>query len=427
MTSVNGAPARDDDRYLIVSTDGHAGPSLRHDLRPYCPARYLGDFDAFMAATEEAQDDNAGSFIARMFTDAAPEPIREAWSRTKACPGQADLAAREVDMDADGIAAEVVFAGGENDEVLPFIGFGADAGNAAYRGELRAVGGHIWNAWLADFVAPSPHRHIGVMQIPIWDVDAAIAEVRWAHAAGLRAVNFPAPRRDFRPYNDPIYDPLWETCVELHLPLVTHAGGGEPPLGVDAWGGLCIFRTELNWLSRRALWQMIFGGVFERFPDLKMVFTEQRVAWASETLGLMDSVHDDAVGMHWAEVLPMRPSEYWRRNCYIAGSFLAPYETAMTECVGERNLMWGADYPHTEGTWPHTHEALRHAFSTVPVERARRILGLNALAVYDLDAVKLHEIAARIGPRPADLAVPLPIEERPQHRGLAFRDRGDYS
>jgi predicted TIM-barrel fold metal-dependent hydrolase len=410
-----------------VSTDSHAGPSLKHDLRPYCPKHFLDAFDAFVLAAQGAPDNNAAQFISRLFGEGASPLVLEAYETTKNCPGQADMAARLRDMDADGVAAEVIFAGGENDEVLPFIGFGADAGDTAYSPELRAVGCHIWNAWLADFVSMEPYRHVGVMQIPIWDIDAAITEIRWGHGAGLRAVNFPAPRGDFPAYNDPLYEPLWRACIELNLPLVTHSGGGDTPLGVGGEGGMCLYRTELNWLSRRALWQLTFGKVFERHPDLKLVFTEQRVAWLAEALRHMDSIYEDAIVQGWSDVPPRRPSEYWVEHCYIAGSFLAPFETAMSATVGPANLMWGSDYPHTEGTWPYTRLALRHAFSSTPEAQARRILGENALAVYSLDGEKLRAIAQKVGPAPHEVSKPLSSSEIPAYRGLAFRDHGDYS
>lgn len=414
-------------RYLIVSTDAHAGPSVVKDLRPYCPRRYLDDYDAFIAASVQP-DDDIGRLRASLQSEYSQHLQLEALRRTKECPGQADMAARVSDMDADGVAAEVIFAGGQNEEGLPFIGFGSDAGSTSWSAELRAVGAHIWNAWLADFVSLDPHRHIGVMQVPIWDADAAVREVRWGYHTGLRAVNFPAPREDFPAYTSEVYEPFWAICEELRLPLVTHAGGGGPGLATDGPGGKYIHRAELHWLGRRGLWQLLFGGVFERHPGLKLVFTEQRVGWVPETLRELDSIHEDAVWQGWADdEKSVRPSQYWEQNCFVAASFIAPFEVRLHPVVGTGNLMWGSDYPHPEGTWPSTRLALRNAFAGVPESVVRKVLGENALRVYDLDESALRLVADRIGPKPAELDQPLEPQEFPAFRGLAFRERGAYT
>jgi predicted TIM-barrel fold metal-dependent hydrolase len=88
----------------------------------------------------------------------------------------------------------VIFHGSMIPFVSPALGVKHQAG-----GELVAVGQHIYNCWLADFVSQAPHRHVGLAYLPMWDVDAAVAEVEWAHEAGLRGVNFPAMRDGVHP------------------------------------------------------------------------------------------------------------------------------------------------------------------------------------------------------------------------------------
>jgi predicted TIM-barrel fold metal-dependent hydrolase len=124
--------------------------------------------------------------------------------------------------------------------------------------------------------------------------------------------------------------------------------------------------------------------------------------------------------------LSRKPSEYWATNCYIGGSFLAPFEVAQRHSIGEGNLMWGADYPHQEGTWPNTLLAIRYAFNETPIQDVRRILGENAVQVFGLDSVVLHDVASRIGPTPLEISLPVDAGEIPEHRGLAFREGGDF-
>ena len=94
------------------------------------------------------------------------------------CAGHHDPHVRLRDMDADGVAAQVIFAGGQNDTELPWVGFGWNAGPPEQR-ELKETSYRMWNHWISDFVSVAPDRLLGVMQIPIWDVDAAVREVEW--------------------------------------------------------------------------------------------------------------------------------------------------------------------------------------------------------------------------------------------------------
>jgi predicted TIM-barrel fold metal-dependent hydrolase len=405
-------------------------------MRRYCPAQYLEQYDQFVRDLRAgtAEMDYVAELIAKLLGSAAsgaPIDIHAdpAMKRKLAkmaeeshlhtgCPGHDDPHARLRDMDADGITAEIIFAGGQNAEAVPFIGFGADIGSQKVSPELRKVGEQIWNRWLADFVSVAPERLLGVMQVPIWDVDAAVREMEECRKAGLRAVNFPAPRSDFPPYNDRIYEPFWSACEDLEIPLVTHSGGGDIPLGFYGEGGSAIHGMESIWLGRRGLWELIFGGVFERHPKLRFTVTEQRMSWVAHTLRDMDYIHRSR-----QPSLPHRPSEYWAMNCYIAGSYMAHWEAELRYEVGVSNLQWGTDYPHQEGTWPYTSLALRNAFHDVPEPEVRKILGENALRAYYLDEAELRVIADRIGPTPEEIARPLEPGEAPEY-GAAFREAG---
>jgi predicted TIM-barrel fold metal-dependent hydrolase len=422
--------------YLVVSADSHAGPALVRQLRPYCPSRHLDAFDEYAAA--QARQSAPATDEANLSAEEvqsrrrqgglhASAAVTEAFANLRKCAGLQDPYARLRDMDADGIAADVIFAGGQNGEVLPFMGFGLDGGSVDVDAELRALGAHIWNQWLSDFVSVEPDRFVGVVQIPIHDVAAAVREVEWAAQAGLKAVNIPAPRRDFPPYTDPSFEPLWDICVESGVPLVCHSGGGETALGTEGPMGWALYHSESHWLSRRGLWQLIFGGVFDRHPSLKLVFTEGRVAWVPETLRDLDSIYLSEVFPDVRQALPRRPSDYWRENCYVAGSFLARFEVAMRDEVGPKNLLWGSDYPHVEGTWPRTKLAMRNTLWDVPVDDVRKILGENALAVYPLNADALADVAFRIGPTPTEIAQPVPEDELPAFRGFAFREVGNMA
>jgi predicted TIM-barrel fold metal-dependent hydrolase len=442
--------------YLIMSTDAHAGPSPERDLRSYCPTKYLADFDDYCRQARTGYEKILAAVAAGRAGDKVNPTLRElgaeATARCIECEGHSDPQARLRHLDEEGIAADVVFAGGQNFQDLPFMGKGWSAGSSRYNGELRSAAGKIWNRWLADYVSVAPNRLVGVLQTAVWDVETAVREIQWGVERGLRAVNLPAPRTDFAPYTSPIYEPLWQICAENGAVLMTHSAGGEEPLGMNDRRGRFLQIAENQWLGNRGLAQLIFGGVFHRHPNLRFVLAEQRVDFAPDLLRHLDSCYDTGIrgdktggGILPAspfiyeptdidrddpasgEALPKSPSEYWRSNCYLSGSFLAPYEVAQREQVGLGNLMWGSDYPHTEGTWPYTREALRHTFSGVPEDEARLILGETAVAVFGLDRSALVPIAQRIGPTPSEVATPLTPDELPLGRGGAFREFGSYA
>lgn len=422
-----------DRRYVIISADSHISPSMRDQLRKFCPAQHLAEYDAFVAEGDS-----------RTAALAEPPPASEKFLRCKermrTAPGVQDPKERLDVMDEQGIAAEVLFAGSGNGERVPFVGHGLNAGNRNMGDDLVAVGCRIWNDGVAEFCSEDPDRLLGVMQIPIWDIDATVEEARRSRQNGLHVLNLPAPRVDYLPYTSREYEPLWEVCEELGITLATHSGGGERPIGENEDCGYALVAMETHWLSRRNMWQMVLGGVFERHPALRIVFTEQRTNWITETLRDLDSVYAEDLQYHllsgkgarseWYQRpnLSKQPSEYWAQNCFVGASFLAPFEAARFHDFGMQNIMWGSDYPHLEGTWPVTRQALRNTFSGIPEADTRRILGETALDVYHLDADRMRAVADKIGPTPSDLDQPLGEDEVvPENRSYAFRPSGSWA
>lgn len=407
------------ERYLIVSSDAHLGPVMERDLRPYCPAEHLEAFDE-SAAAGRAQLSSGEN----RFRRGATGPILAHLDLINSKASLHDPAAFVADLDEDGIAASVLFAGGGNEELLPW-GVGPGAGDARIDPELRITGQHIWNSWLADFVSAAPERLIGVILLPIFDLDRAIEEIYWGKEHGLGAILFPGPREDYPAFNDPVYDRFWSVVEEVDLPLVCHGGGGTLPWYTGP-GAFQLFSAEMPWLTRRGLAQMMFGGVFDRFPNLRVGFTEQRAGWIAQDLRNFDSCCLDP--MRNLPDNPKRlPSEYWRSNCFVGGSYMARFEIDDRHEVGVETYTWGSDYPHPEGTWPNTTLALRNTFAGVPEDEVRMMLGTNAVRVYGLDETALRRIADDIGPTPAEIDVPLAPEELPEKVGRAFRTVGDWA
>jgi len=118
---------------------------------------------------------------------------------------------------------------------------------------------------------------------------------------------------------------------------------------------------------------------------------------------------------------PRSPEEYFQRQCFLGASFLHPADCEDRHRIGTRKLMWGADYPHLEGTWPHTLASLRETFAKVPEAELRAMLGGNAAQVFRFDVARLEEVAQKIGPslddiRAAARAAGPPIPTKPERR-----------
>jgi predicted TIM-barrel fold metal-dependent hydrolase len=420
---------------VIVSSDTHIGPLVNEQLSAYCPPGHRSAFDDFAAAHTKAQE----AFAA--FREGASGAFAMFMNHPNMrTPGHYDVDARLQDMDRDGIACEVIFHGSQNNEPIPFAP--QALGNVAqleFDPELASVGLHMYNGWLADLCSVQPERHVGLAQLPMWDIEAATREVEWAADAGLKGVNFPAMRHGvYLEYNDRRWEPFWSACEARGMVLATHVGAASPAQ-VSGPEGLALTSIEDGgYFARRAIWWMIFGGVFERHPDLKLVITESPGDWWSHTMDELDSVwFSQAINTPLREQVPKPPSEYAMQNVFVGASFMAPFEAEHAVRDGfSTQLIWGSDYPHIESTWqylddddeePITRLALRNTFSQIPPEATKTMLGDNGIHVYGLDGDALARVASRIGaPTLAELAVPIDaIPERAA--ATAFRKHAAWA
>ena len=418
-----------DDPLILVSCDGHVGPTLEQ-MRPYCPSEYLEQYDELIA-NRVAWDVWAPlrPILAEMSDRERADRINAEYDRNWQTAGHTDVHARLADMDAEGIAAECVYHSSQNGEPVPFIMGGSAFFDPLTGDTARAkVGIHIFNQWLADMCATAPDRLIGMIHIAAWDPEAAYAEVEWGAQHGLRAINFPTSRPGVVDADDPVWERFWSLCEDYDLTLNTHVGGAGGPIHYPGPGAMALSSVDRSgWLCRRHLPRMIFSGVLERHPRLKIVLTEQTGEWWATTMREYDLAWDE---LRWAhsDVVPRPPSEYCAEQVWIGGSYLSKSEAEFSVRDGYvPNLMWGSDYPHAEGTYQYpqspddpsfTHLALRHAFSGLAAHDAKLITSDNGLRCFSLRVDALAPIARRINsPTLRELATPL--DEIPQ--GLVSR------
>jgi predicted TIM-barrel fold metal-dependent hydrolase len=158
---------------------------------------------------------------------------------------------------------------------------------------------------------------------------------------------------------------------------------------------------------QQALWRLMLGGVFDRFPTLQLVLTEVRADWVPATLKYLDERFAKHPGK-----CELKPSEYYERNCAVTPSAPHRAEVEMLDQIGVSKVMFGADIPHPESTWPNSRQWIADAFGGLPDDQLRKVLGENAIRVYHLDRAELAKTAARLAVRPSDLFTGAALDDR---------------
>jgi predicted TIM-barrel fold metal-dependent hydrolase len=281
-----------------------------------------------------------------------------------------DPALRIKDQDRDGVQAEVLYG---------VLGASMRINDDEAATEIL----RIYNEWLAGFCRTHPDRFGGLACIPSHDMAAAVTEIRRvAKRGGVRGLDI-ANRRGMTALWDPWWNPMWDAAAETGLPVHFHTVGGTlpdytkmPPKVGRAAHATFISSFQLH--MAELLMAVIFSGVLERHPTLKLVIGESGTGWIPYVLDHMDLEWED----QYKDLdLTMKPSEYWRRQCY------ATYQTdrigvKLIDELGEDNVMWGSDFPHPDGIWPDSQEYIEKELGHLPERVRRKIVRDNAAKLY---------------------------------------------
>ena len=248
-------------------------------------------------------------------------------------------------------------------------------------------------------------------------MDLAVDDIHWAKEHGLGGVMMPALLPGGTFFFDPALDPVWAACVDVGLPVSQHGGTGAPTYGPPGFAAIMTLALEHSFYSGRSLWQMILGGVFERFPALRLAFIETEADWIAPVIRKLDrrlDWGDDWTG--WAQTLQrMRQftgsaRDYWAANCMAGISPFTEDQVPLDElarpsadydafAIGCDNAMFGVDYPHFESVFPETKvrvDALvQHP--SISAEVSRKILYENAAGLYGFDLARLASDVERVG------------------------------
>jgi predicted TIM-barrel fold metal-dependent hydrolase len=305
--------------------------------------------------------------------DPMTDETRKVWEISTEVEGIHDLDVRIKHMDAEGIAKEINF---------PSFGLGFSALPDL---ELREALFRVYNKAWAEMQGKAAGRSYGVPVISNWwDGARAKDAVQQIVDLGFKTMMLPVKsglHADGKPvvYSEPELDPLWAEIEASGLPLCFHIGEGAKFSGRGGWGISAVnsFQPFLPVFA-----QLIFGGILDRFPKLKIVFAEGGISWVPVALQDAEMVYDSYTGLH--NYFPkMRPGEYWARNCHATFQNDA-LGLKLIDYIGVDNVMWAVDYPHAEGSWGFSEASMKTVVDSVSPDAARKILGGNAVRVFNL-------------------------------------------
>jgi predicted TIM-barrel fold metal-dependent hydrolase len=303
-----------------------------------------------------------------------PRPLAQALCDALECyPGFTELEARLADLDVEGVEKELIFP----QRLFGLMMFGEIANKDHVFG--------AYNEHIAEVCGRAPGRLYPVMVPSYWDPDGAAASVARCVELGAKCLMIPIRPGKFEDghtiqYNHGRMDPLWAAIEKSGLPLAFHIGEAIPTAEPGAVGVSVLTQMQgfrQNWA------QLVFGGVFDRFPGLRVVFVEAGLAWIPGMLHDADMIYN-SFPTQVSPKLAHPPSWYWRAHCY-ATFMTDPVGLEMLHRIGAERVMWSSDYPHQESTFGYTRSAIQAVFDHCSVEDAQKILGKTAIEVFGLD------------------------------------------
>ena len=281
-------------------------------------------------------------------------------------------------MRAEGVVGECIYPTvGLYTWMLP----DADSGAASCR---------VYNEWIADGLARSPRFKCAGL-VPTWRIDDALAEVEWIKSAGLGSVMIPAIAAP--EWNHRQWDPLWSAIEEAELPVVIHQGTGHSMYFYRGPGAGVSNLLATQSMAPRVAALFATSGVLANHPKLHVVFVEYNVGWLGWTMQTLDSYYDaflaygtTATGKKWINPeLPEHPSHYLRHQVHATFQD-DPIGLHNIPFTGAEPLIWGSDYPHEEGTYPHSLATVARLAHGLDAESTAKVFRETAGRLFHFDA-----------------------------------------
>jgi predicted TIM-barrel fold metal-dependent hydrolase len=277
------------------------------------------------------------------------------------------------------------------DGSLPFPTFPRFCGQTFYEADDKELGlacVKAYNDWMIqEWCAPSNGINIPLCLIPLWDVELAAQEVQRVADQGCRAICFSELPHHLKlpTIHSGAWDPMFQVCNDNGVTLCMHIGSSStnPAASPDAPGGVGGTLAFNNSMASLADW--LFSTKLITFPKLKLAYSEGQIGWIPYALERADTVweHHDS-WQHSKERIPEPPSSYYYGR--IFGCFTADYHGlhSLPE-VGEDNICFETDYPHTDTTWPTSKEYAEKMLADFDEKIAYKVLRGNAINMLELD------------------------------------------
>jgi predicted TIM-barrel fold metal-dependent hydrolase len=250
---------------------------------------------------------------------------------------------------------------------------------------------HSYNAWLHEFCSHDPKRLIGVPLLTILDMDKTVEDIHELAKLGFKLAQIPTGIKESG-YYEPFYEPLWRAAAEAGLVLTIHTTSTqgeqrthfEGPRPVDP-RTVSLGHANLEAAAQRFMGHLIFSGVFDRYPSLKVVLAEFDVGWVGHIYQQANYAFDRASSYDRdRNVQKSQPTDYLDRNIFF--TFQDDRAGILTtEVYGQNNYLWASDFPHGVTTWPYSQKTVDRNFRGIEAGVAQRICRQNAIELYGLD------------------------------------------
>ena len=278
--------------------------------------------------------------------------------------GAGDIVSRLRDCDEEGIWGEIVYDSlGLWESTIKDV-------------ELLKTANRAQNEWkVSEIVSRSNNRLVPTASIPLLDVGLAIVELQHAASIGLRAVSMPTGVPEGLPdYNRDDWEPLWAAADEANMVLAFHIGSdndGNDNTKFRGPGGAVLNYVNTTFGGQFVALKLVTSGALDRHPNLRVLISEGGASWVPFIGDRMNEGYRQH-SMFVRPVLSMLPKEILYRQVYTSFQHDETAPAAMW-AMGYRNLMWGSDYPHLEGTFGHSQKTLHELFDGVAPEVSQRI------------------------------------------------------
>jgi predicted TIM-barrel fold metal-dependent hydrolase len=309
------------------------------------------------------------------------------WQLEDVHPASWDMQARLSVLDESGIQAQVIYPN--------IAGFGSQKFMMVEDQNLRQACVTIYNDAMAEIQADTKERILPMALMPWWNIEHCAAEVERAAGMGLRGIVMCSdPDSIGLPdLGDEAWTPFWEVCNDTEMPVNFHIGASETSFnmfGRAAWPSMGLRRklalgsAGLFMENSRVVGNMLYSGVLERYPNIKVVSVESGIGWIPFMLEALDYEWSETSSMEECG-LQMLPSEYFKRQMYGCFWFEKTAPKKLIEAVGENNIMFETDFPHPTCLYPDVQGYLEEITEDWSDTTKRKILRENAAALYKIE------------------------------------------